>query len=409
MKYRPLGKTGITVSEIGFGTWPMGGGWGARDDKQAVAALERAFDLGVTFFDTAKVYGHGHSERLLGQTFKGRRDQVIFASKIPPKSMRWPVLPHDPLHDTFPASWVVQCTDETLRNLKTDYLDLQQLHAWTPTYTDLDEWYDALTTLKDQGKIRAFGVSANDWDPHGAVSLVEAEKTQSVQVVFNIFEQRPTEQLFPAAEEYGVGILARVPFEEGLLTGRLKPGHVFHHDDWRSEWLTSSRLEEAATRVEALKGFLGATCPDLATLALKFCLSHRPVSCVLVGMRTVEHVESNVAASDGELLSDDVLVALRDHAFVHGWVYPWSKDDLVTVSSFSDRISADLAKARLAAAGIDAVVRPVDGSLGELFPLNLASFTGVELQVARADAEQAVAVLAEPPLDEAEAPDDSVR
>lgn len=408
MKYRTLGKTGIEVSEIGFGTWAIGGGWGTRDDKQALAALERALDFGVTLYDTAKVYGHGHSERLVGQAFKDRRDRVVIASKIPPKTMEWPVLPNQPLHATFPASWIVECTEESLRNLKTDYLDLQQLHAWTPAYTELDEWYEAFISLRDQGKIRAFGVSANDWDPYGAVSLVEAERTDAVQVVFNLFEQRPVEQLLPAAEEYKVGILARVPFEEGLLTGSLRPGHVFAEDDWRAEWLTPERLEEASTRVDALKVFLGPDCPDLATLALKYCLSHSAVTSVIPGMRTVAHVEANVAASDGVLLSDEALSDLRAHAFSHGWDYPWSMADLVTVGSFPDHIPADLAKARLAAAGIDAILRPIDGAFGELFP-GVASFAHIDLQVPSADAEEALEVLAEPPIEDAEIPDDSVR
>ena len=325
MRYRKLGRTDIEVSEIGFGGWGIGGGWGYRDDDGALWALKRALDLGVTFFDTAMGYGNGHSERLIGRAVAGVRDRVVIATKISPKTKRWPVLPHEPVSETFPADWIVECTENSLKNLGTDYIDVQQLHAWTPPYTEQLEWCEALSRLKEQGKVRAFGVSANDWDPYGPVDLVKSGMIDSVQVIYNIFEQRPAEQLLPGALEHGVGIIVRVPFEEGLLTGKMGPGYQFDEGDWRAKWLTAERLEEAARRVAALKPFLAEDRPTLAALALKFCLSHSAVSTVIPGMRRVEHVEANCAVSDAKLLSAEEVEALGAHAFAHGWSYPWSQ------------------------------------------------------------------------------------
>ncbi len=404
MRYRTLGKTGIEVSEIGFGAWGIGGDWGGADDAAAVAALERAFDLGINFYDTAHVYGDGHSERLIGQTFRTRRDRVIIASKIPPQTYRWPVTETDSILDTFSAEWIVKCTEESLRRLHTDYIDVQQLHAWTPLYTEVDEWYDALLKLKADGKIRAFGVSANDWDPYGAVDLVNSGRVDTVQVIYNIFEQRPAERLFPAAREQNVGIIARVPFEEGLLTGTIRPGHEFPEGDWRAGWLTPDRLEEAARRVDALRPYLAEDRPTLAALALKFCLHPDEVSTVIPGMRRPEHVEANAAVTDTAPLPDDVVAALRDHAFVHGWAYPWSEPELVTVATYSQTALAHLAQARLQAAGIESFIENVLSA--DLIP-TVASDIAVPLRVREVDAERAREVLDQEPLPDTAEPDAS--
>jgi aryl-alcohol dehydrogenase-like predicted oxidoreductase len=323
MKYRELGKTGIRISEIGFGGWGIGG-WGATDDAEATRALRRAYDLGVTFYDTALGYGDGHSEELIGKALKSERDKVVIASKIPPQTERWPVKATDPIESTFSAGWIIRCTEQTLRNLGSDYVDVQQLHAWTDAYTHRTEWLEAFLKLKQQGKIRAFGVSANDWDPYGPVNLARSGLVDSVQVIYNLFEQRPAEQLLPAALEGGTGIIVRVPFEEGLLTGALRPGYRFPEGDWRADWLTPDRLAEAAVRTDALRPFLASDRPTLPVLALKFCLSHPAVSTVIPGMRRALHVEANVAASDGKLLDGNTLEQLKAHAFPHGWSYPWS-------------------------------------------------------------------------------------
>ncbi len=324
MQYRFLGKSGLKNSVVGFGGWGIGG-WGPVDDRAARDALQRAFDLGVNFYDTALGYGGGHSEALIGEVFHHRRDQVIIATKVPTKTFRWPALPHEPVEEVFPADWIVECAEQSLRNLKTDYIDLLQLHAWTPPYVHATAWYEGMARLKEQGKVRAFGVSSNDWDPYGPVGLIESGLIDAVQVIYNIFEQRPAERLLPAALAHNVGIIVRVPFEEGLLTGALKPGYVFPAGDWRAGWLTPERLEIAAVRVEALRANLAEDRPTLAALALKFVLSHPAVTTVIPGMRRAAHVEANCAVSDGKSLPDDVLAALKGHAFVHGWSYPWSQ------------------------------------------------------------------------------------
>jgi aryl-alcohol dehydrogenase-like predicted oxidoreductase len=325
MQYRELGRTKIKVSEIGFGAWGIGG-WGPTDDAESLRALNRAFDLGVTFYDTAYVYGDGHSEELIGKAFADRRDKVIIASKVPPQTMKWPVREDEPVADTFSREWIRKCTETSLNRLGTDYLDVQQLHAFPAEYVAQLEWYDALQELKEEGKIRAFGCSAHDWDPFGPVEAMDSSLLETVQVIYNIFEQRPENKLLPTAQVNNVGIIARVPFEEGLLTGTIGPDTTFPKGDWRNDWLTPERKAEAAERVEALKQFLGPNCPTLPALALKFCLSHPAVSSVIPGMRSVKHVEANCAVSDGKLLSEETRAALKSHAFTHGWAYPWSRD-----------------------------------------------------------------------------------
>ncbi|MDP9173560.1 MAG: aldo/keto reductase [Planctomycetota bacterium] len=324
MKYRKLGKANLNVSEIGFGSWQIGGEWGKPDDEESIRAIHLAIEQGVNFIDTALVYGEGHSERVISRAVAGRREKFVIASKVPTKTYKWPALPNQLAKDVFPADWVIECTEKSLKNLNTDYLDLQQLHAWTPPFLQQTEWLDGFNKLKKQGKIKSFGVSSNDWDSYGPTDLIKSGLIDSVQVIYNIFEQRPAEQLLPAALANKVGIIARVPFEEGLLTGKMGPEVKIDPADWRSNWLTVERRREAAPRVEALKQFLAPDRPTLAALALKFCLSHPAVSAVIPGMRKTTHVKPNCAASDGNLLPPDIQEKMRAHAFVHGWAYPWA-------------------------------------------------------------------------------------
>lgn len=324
MQYRTLGRTELWISEIGFGAWGIGGGWGRQDDEEGVRALQRAFDLGINFYDTAYVYGDGHSERLIARALGDRRDKIVIASKVPPKTFKWPVRSDQPVAETFPKNWVIECTERTLKNLGTDYLDVQQLHSWTESYMQQLDWFEALETLRDQGKVRYFGVSADSWEPYDTVGLVESGEIDSIQVIYNIWEQRPEEKLFPAALKYNVGIIVRVPFEEGILAGAFDENTQFEEGDWRADWLPPDRLAEAARRVRALEAFLAEDRPTLAALALKYCLSHPAVSTVIPGMRRTANVEANCAASDGRFLPANVLEALEEHQFIHGWAYPWS-------------------------------------------------------------------------------------
>jgi aryl-alcohol dehydrogenase-like predicted oxidoreductase len=323
MLYRNLGKSGLAVSEIGFGAWQIGGEFGPQDDAEALRSIQQAIDLGVNFIDTALVYGDGHSEKLIAQAIKGQRDNLVIASKIPPKTYKWHEVPNQPLSETFPADWIIKCTEESLSNLKIERLDVQQLHAWSEHYLKEPEWLNAFEKLKKQGKIKSAGVSANSWEPYDIVELARSGLIDSIQVIYNIFEQRPAEKLLPAAQAANVGIIVRVPFEEGLLAGIFGPDVKIDPTDWRNDWLTPARRQQAGPRVEALRQFLSPQIPTLPMLALKFCLSHPAVSTVIPGMRKSAHVKSNCSASDGKPLPPGLLQQLSKHAFVHGWKYPW--------------------------------------------------------------------------------------
>ena len=318
MKYRSLGKSGIKVSEIGYGCWPIGGGWGNQDDDRDIRSLREAYDRGVTFFDTAMLYGKGRSEEVLGRAFKGMRDKVIIASKIASKDKA-----ELPVHQVYPPDWIVKCTEDSLRRLQTDYLDIQQIHCWRKHFTEDSNWYEAMLKLREQGKVRNIGISAQDWEWNGSVQITETDKIDSVQAIYNIFDQQAEERLFPSAIQHQVGIIVRVPLFEGLLCGNIRPGHRFAEGDWRAKFFKPERLVEASQRLDRLSELLDDESPTLTALSLRFCLSHPAVSTVIVGMTNARHVAAHCAGSDGRLLSKAQLTQLKEHAFKHGWIYPW--------------------------------------------------------------------------------------
>jgi aryl-alcohol dehydrogenase-like predicted oxidoreductase len=315
VRYRPFGRLGWTVSEIGFGCWGIGGGWGPRDDTKAKAALNRALELGINFFDTAYVYGSGHSECLLADVLGKSTRPVWVATKVPPKTMEWPPHPKTPIQRVFPTEWIVRCTEISLKRLGLEQIALQQLHVWLDDWVDADEWRKAAWRLKRDGKILAFGVSVNDHDPDSALKLVATGQIDSIQVIYNLFDQSPEERLFPLAQEHGVAVIVRVPFDEGALTGALHPGMRFPRGDWRAHYFREDRLEETCKRVERLKAFLDSDTPTLSVLALQFCLSHPAVSTVIPGMRRPEHVEANCKVSDLPPLAPSKRRDLKQHAW----------------------------------------------------------------------------------------------
>lgn len=320
MRYQTLGRTGYQVSEIGLGAWAMGGMWGPLGDGTSLKALQRAMDLGVNFFDTALAYGEGHSESLIAKAFRERGERVrgehlIVATKVPPKNYEWPAKPDDPLSKIFPSDWIIRCTERSLENLETDCLDLQQLHVWADAWTDQPEWYETLMRLKEQGKIRYFGVSVNDHEPDSVMQVVTSEKIDTIQVIYNLFDQTPAERLLPLCQEKNIGVIARCPFDEGSLTGRLEASLPFHKDDWRNRYFRGNRLKETLARVEKLRFLVRGERKSLAQAALKFCLSHPAVSTVIPGMRRPEHVEENCAVSDGLLLESEELKQVQAHAW----------------------------------------------------------------------------------------------
>jgi aryl-alcohol dehydrogenase-like predicted oxidoreductase len=316
MKYRKLGRTGFEVSEVSYGAWGVGGlQWLGGSDAEAKRALVRSIELGLNFIDTALAYGDGHSEQLVGEVVREAGPRIRVASKVPPKNDQWPARRGIGIEEVFPYDYVIGCTEQSLRNLGLETLDLQQLHVWNPEWFGRDDWRRAFRDLKASGKVRAVGVSINDHDPDSALELVRSGLIDSVQVIYNIFDQSPERRLLPLAQKMDVGVIARVPFDEGALTGRVTEAAVFDPSDFRAEYFAGDRKRQVAERVAALQGELAATPGTLPEIALRFSLSHPAVSAVIPGMRTVRHVESNLAVSDTGPLDEATLAILRRHAW----------------------------------------------------------------------------------------------
>jgi aryl-alcohol dehydrogenase-like predicted oxidoreductase len=322
MKTRRLGRTGLPVSEIGFGAWGIGAAqWIGARDEESLRALHRAVDLGVNFVDTALAYGDGHSETLVGRLVRERRETVYVATKVPPKNETWPAPRGVPVSETYPAAHIVRSAERSLRNLGLDRIDLLQLHTWRDEFLDEDGWRDALAGLKAQGKVRAVGVSVNDHDPGSAVRAVASGLFDTVQVIYNVFDQTPEESLLPLCQRHDVGVLARVPFDEGGLTGTITPETTFPPGDWRHLYFKGDRKRQVWERNQALGALLGREAQTLPELALRFCLAHEAVSTVIPGMRRVQSVEANAAVSDGRRLSPALRAELKKHAWTRNF-YP---------------------------------------------------------------------------------------
>jgi len=321
VKRRRLGRTSLEVSEIGFGTWGIGGViWRGGNDASSRAALERGFDLGINFVDTALVYGDRHSERLIGEVLRRRGDAVIVATKVPPKNGLWPAWPGIPLREVFPRNYVLKCADTSRRNLGRDTLDLEQFHVWLPQWAEEAEWRDTVAELKASGRARFVGISVNDHQPASVISALRTGLIDCVQVIYNIFDQSPEDELFPICRQLDVGVIARVPFDEGSLTGTITPETKFEPGDWRNSYFRGKRKQEVWKRVQRLQRDLGAAEPEpLAQTALRFCLSHAAVSTVIPGMRSAKHVEENVKASAAGALPAATLAILRQHRWLRNY------------------------------------------------------------------------------------------
>ncbi|HRR27200.1 MAG TPA: aldo/keto reductase [Acidobacteriota bacterium] len=318
MQYRRLGRTNLEVSVIGFGAWGIGASqWLGATDDESMRALHKAVDLGVNFIDTALAYGDGHSEQLVGRLLRERSERIYVATKIPPRNRIWPA--RGSLREVYPRNYINACVEESLRNLRVESIDLIQLHVWNPQWTDQDEWYTTLKGLQEQGKVAYLGVSISEHEPDGAVPLVESGKIDTVQVIYNIFDQSPEDRLFPACRANDVGVIARVPFDEGSLTGSIRPDTTFPPGDWRNEYFRGERKREVYERVQRLTGLLGSEVKTLPELALRFCLHHPAVSSVIPGMRKVEHVVANAAVGDLPPLSPKLIEELRKHRWVRNF------------------------------------------------------------------------------------------
>jgi aryl-alcohol dehydrogenase-like predicted oxidoreductase len=316
MKMRRLGRTGLVVSEMGFGAWGIGGSmWiGAKDDE-SLGALRHAVDLGCNFIDTALVYGMGRSERLVGELVRERGNALAVATKVPPKNMVWPAARGTAANDVFPASHIVSSCEQSLRNLGTEHVDLLQLHVWQDEYLDQDGWREGLDRLKAAGKTRFVGISINDHDPSSALRAVASGVFDTVQVIYNIFDPTPALELLPQCLAHDVGVIVRVPLDEGGLTGTIRPDSVFPEGDFRNRYFRGERRQELFDRTEAMRGLLGAEASTLPELALRFCLSHDAVSTVIPGMRRRSTVAANASVSDGRRLSPALLRDLSGHAW----------------------------------------------------------------------------------------------
>ena len=314
MEYRTLGKTGLKISEIGYGAWGIGGAlWQGAKDDESIRALHRAVDLGLNFIDTALVYGDGHSENLVGRVMNERKEKLYVASKIPPKNHKWPARPGTPLREAFPYDHIIKCTETSLKNLNVDIIDIQQFHVWDDGWTTDTEWQDAIAKLKEQGKIRFFGISINDHQPDNALKVATTGLVDSFQVIYNIFDQTPENNLFPLCQQRNIGIIVRVPLDEGGLTGKITPETTFPEGDFRNHYFGDDRKQQIVKRANALKKLLGKEAATLPELALRFCLHHPAVSTVIPGMRSTANVEANCLFSDGRKLSETLIAELRKH------------------------------------------------------------------------------------------------
>ena len=319
MHYRRFGRTGWKVSEIGYGMWGLAG-WSGSEDTESLASLQRAVELGCNFFDTAWAYGDGRSEKILGTVLRANRSasvggpdkKLYVATKVPPKNRRWPSLREFSLDDCFPPDYVVEYVDKSLANIGVDTLDLIQFHTWEDKWLDDAHLARAIEDLRQSGKVRAVGVSLNRWEPWNGIRAVRAGLVDAVQVIYNIFDQNPEDELFPACREKDVAVIARVPFDEGSLTGTLTLESKWPASDWRSTYFVPENLKASVQHADALKPLVkdGLTMPEMA---LRFILNNKDVATIIPGMRKLKNVEANVAAGAKGALSAALQSELRKH------------------------------------------------------------------------------------------------
>jgi aryl-alcohol dehydrogenase-like predicted oxidoreductase len=312
MRYREFGSTGWDVSEVGYGMWGMAG-WTGSDDEESLHSLERAVELGCNFFDTAYAYGDGHSEKLLGEILRRHPDQHLYAAtKIPPKNRRWPARAEYPLDDVFPPDYIREYAERSLRNIGIETIDLLQFHVWSDAWADDPRWQRAVDALKTEGLVRAIGISINRWEPTNVLRALDTGLIEAVQVVYNVFDQNPEDELLPACREKKIAVIARVPFDEGSLTGTLTKDSRWPDGDFRNLYFRPHNLVPTLERVERLKPVVpdGMTMPELA---LRHILANPDVSTVIPGMRKRAHVEANLGASDMGPLPEILLDELRGH------------------------------------------------------------------------------------------------
>jgi len=312
MQNRKFGRKGWRISEIGYGMWGMAG-WTGSDDEQSLKSMQLAVDLGCNFFDTAWGYGEGHSENLLGKLIHNNPDKKLFtATKIPPKNFIWPSKRSFTLDDCFPPDHIEEYVHKSLANAGIDYFDVMQFHVWEDSFLEDERWVKKMEALRSQGLVDAIGISINRWEPWNGVRTVQSGLIDAVQVIYNIFDQNPEDELLPACAEHDVAVIARVPFDEGTLTGKITLESTWPEEDWRSTYFVPENLESSVAHADALRTIT----PDEMTMpemALRFILNEDRVSTIIPGMRKSEHVKANMAVSDAGKLAEDLHQELKQH------------------------------------------------------------------------------------------------
>jgi aryl-alcohol dehydrogenase-like predicted oxidoreductase len=326
MKHRAFGKHGFNSSEIGFGAWAIGGSWGAQADTDSLAALHRALDLGVNFIDTAAGYGDGRSEKLIAQVVReraaaGKKEKVFVATKTPPAAGIWPPSPYCDANERYSEAYLRANIAERCACLGTDRLDLLQLHTWTRAWNRNPTPFKILRTLQAEGNVGLIGVSTPEHDQNCVIDLMRGGWVDSVQVIYNLFEQEPAAELLDVARECGVAIIVRVVFDEGVLTGKFNASTRFADDDFRAKYFEGDRLARAVAHAEEIRGDLTGTGYTMAQAAIKFVLAHPAVSTVIPGIRTVAQADANCGVSDLPAMSPELLKQLRRHNWRRGVWY----------------------------------------------------------------------------------------
>jgi aryl-alcohol dehydrogenase-like predicted oxidoreductase len=321
MNYRKLGNTGLQVSEIGFGAWAIGGSWGRQKETDSVEALETAIDRGVNFIDTAAGYGNGKSEQIIGRFLKGRKERIYVCTKTPPVSGKWPPSPYCNIKERYPEKYLRENVEERLENLQSEKLDILLLHTWTRAWNDDPEALHILQKIKSEGLVDLVGISTPEHDQNCVIQLMREGLLDVVQVIYNIFEQEPAAQLLPVAAETGTGIIVRVAFDEGVLTGKYEGNETFGNEDFRSNYFAGDRLARSVSRVEKIRKEFAKSGYSLPQLALKFSLSHPASSTVIPGIRNMDQALQNTMISELPDLDDSMLLKLQQHAWNRGFWY----------------------------------------------------------------------------------------
>lgn len=320
MEYKNFAKSDIKISRLGFGAWGIGKSlWIGAEDKESKRALREAIEAGVNFFDSALVYGMGHSEKLIGEVEKESGRELFVTSKIPSKKMEWPAKEDSLLKDSFPVQHIIDTTERSLRNLNRDYLDLQQFHVWNDKWAEQDEWKEAIYRLKKDGKVRFFGISINDHQPANGIEAGKTGLIDSFQVIFNIFDQSPMDELFPFCTENSISIIARVPFDEGSLTGKIKPDTTFPKRDFRNRYFRDDRKKQVWERLQKIIEVTKGETENPAAAALRFIISFDEITTVIPGMRSREHLLANVEATARGALSFEIIEKLKDFRWIRNF------------------------------------------------------------------------------------------